>query len=506
MGIAAGTVWEVRSTGNDANGGLYLSTQSGAGPDISQSDTPALSLSDVVTNGSTTVTSVAGGFTSAMIGNGINIAGVPYMIVTRSTTNTITVDRTIGAAIGQTGNVGGALATPGFCSGQATAANKIWIKAGTYTLTSSTPNIAGGLIEPAGGSAAFPFVIEGYQTTRGDKGTKPVITDAAGGFNNIVTISAYCIFDNIACISASQGFTMFTGPARCIRCKASGAGAGFVATASGVEFIFCEGATTGTGTPFLTSVGEVTYFGCVSHGSGVSGFLTSASDVNCLYCISYANATGFDGGAALHVQYKNCTAYGNSGDGFRVSNAGAATINSAINCLSVGNGTFGFDSASAAGFFALINCATQGNGAATNNITNTEGMVVLSGDPFVNAAAGNFALNNTAGRGAACRAGGVPGAFPGGLSTGFIDIGAVQHQDPGGTTPVLTVLQVGSTAVLTWTATVGAVHYIVLRTNTDPTLSTPVWTELSIVDSPTLTYTDSTPSSPSYYTLAPIAF
>jgi hypothetical protein len=58
--------------------------------------------------------------------------------------------------------------------------------------------------------------------------------------------------------------------------------------------------------------------------------------------------------------------------------------------------------------------------------------IVLTADPFTNAAGGDFSLNNIAGGGALCRAGSVFNAFPGGLTTGFNDIGAVQHEDTGG--------------------------------------------------------------------------
>ena len=57
---------------------------------------------------------------------------------------------------------------------------------------------------------------------------------------------------------------------------------------------------------------------------------------------------------------------------------------------------------------------------------------ILTGDPFVDAANGNFQLNNTAGAGAACRAAGFPGTVPGLSAVGYADIGVYQHQDPAG--------------------------------------------------------------------------
>jgi hypothetical protein len=70
-----------------------------------------------------------------------------------------------------------------------------------------------------------------------------------------------------------------------------------------------------------------------------------------------------------------------------------------------------------------------GNGTARSGNNAGTGDVTLTGDPFVDAANGNFALNNTAGAGAACRAAGYPGTFPGGLTTGYSDIGPIQHQE-----------------------------------------------------------------------------
>jgi hypothetical protein len=52
--------------------------------------------------------------------------------------------------------------------------------------------------------------------------------------------------------------------------------------------------------------------------------------------------------------------------------------------------------------------------------------VALTAKPFTNSAGGDFSLNSTAGGGAACKGVGWPGIFPGGTTTGNIDVGAVQ--------------------------------------------------------------------------------
>ena len=84
-----------------------------------------------------------------------------------------------------------------------------------------------------------------------------------------------------------------------------------------------------------------------------------------------------------------------------------------------------------ASLIGAVNCATYNNtsGAFSNAANRAVGSVILTADPFVNAAGGDFALNTTAGGGAACRNVGFPGVFPGGLTTGYADIGAAQHKD-----------------------------------------------------------------------------
>jgi hypothetical protein len=438
MSIPAGTVWEVRTAGSDSNGGLYYAAQAGAGTDYSQQNSPQLSLTDVVTNGTTTVTSATGGFTAAMVANGINIAGVCYMIATRSDTNTITIDRTVSSASGQTGKVGGALASPGFASGQATTSNQVWIKAGTYTLTSTSANVAGGKVSSPAGGADFPFRWEGYQTTRGDKGTRPVIDGGATtGISLFGTGGVLAIFDNLEFTipdSTSTGLAIINTQCRAIRCKASGVGTGISVSSAGSDFslVFCEGANT-TSTPFSLAARGLA-FGCVAHGSAVAGF-TGSNTVNYVNCLSFGNTgAGFSAGNQTIASFCNCTSYGNTGDGFVLTTASTAQMNLVYNCLAVSNGGYGFTAPSTSGKVALINCAGYNNTSGNKNalLTNVEGFVTLSADPFVSAST-NFGLNSTSGGGAACRAAGLPGAFPGLASTtGYLDIGAVQHQDSGG--------------------------------------------------------------------------
>jgi hypothetical protein len=81
----------------------------------------------------------------------------------------------------------------------------------------------------------------------------------------------------------------------------------------------------------------------------------------------------------------------------------------------------------------LRNNAFYSNSSGTfQKVFDGGGNITLTASPYVSAPT-NFGLNTTVGGGAACRAAGVPGAFPGlGSTIGALDIGAVQHADPAG--------------------------------------------------------------------------
>lgn len=133
MTTGATTIWRVRTGGNNANGGGYDPAISGAGTDYSQQDAAQLSLTDIACTG-TTVTSVTGGFTAAMIGNAIWLTGGgatagAYFITARASTNSITVDRTPGSITAGNGKVGGAWADPWTnVLTNAVAGNQIWVR------------------------------------------------------------------------------------------------------------------------------------------------------------------------------------------------------------------------------------------------------------------------------------------------------------------------------------------------------------------------------------------
>jgi len=185
MTLSQDTVWEVRTTGNDANGGGFV-TGSG-GTDYSQQTSPqaTLSVASVVDATTTTIDVAVGDYTVAStdVGNTVQITGGTatagwYQIQSVNVgANKWVMDRSVGTAA-QTivGRMGGCLATPGAAglavgSGGVATGQYVWIQSGTYNMTSN--QIA------KGGTAYFksPCTVEGYGSTRGDLGTKPILAN-----------------------------------------------------------------------------------------------------------------------------------------------------------------------------------------------------------------------------------------------------------------------------------------------------------------------------------------
>ena len=187
MAITATTVWEIRTTGLNTNGGGYDNLSPGVSVDYSQQDAPILTRSDFQKGtGANDITTAAGVacFTQAMIGNIICVTTASVIKFFQITAvsgdfKTITVDAAVGAFTGKTGSVGGAYKLGGandtiFDDGASkSAGNVIHIKAGTYTLTATL---------------SFPttsLVFLGYNAARNDNPTganRPVIDGATFQF------------------------------------------------------------------------------------------------------------------------------------------------------------------------------------------------------------------------------------------------------------------------------------------------------------------------------------
>jgi parallel beta-helix repeat protein len=448
LALTANTVWEVRTAGSDTNGGAFDATIANHGTDYSQQDAANtvgnnISTTDAVAAGTTTITSATASFTSAIIGNVIYLAGgtgslaatrVQVTAFTNSTT--VTVDATVAAGTGITMNIGGALLSPAIAAAFRVVGNTVWIKAGTYSVTTASTNVAGGCVSDATGGAVVTW--EGYNSTRGDLGTAPILQ--AGNAISTFTVfavtsgsTAGSIIRNItvdgAGLTGSQGFslqrrgTYYQLTAK--NCK----NIGINATGNNVLVKCVATNVTGGAEAILCSQA---YF-CEAYSNTVPGFATSVTGAVFWGCLSYGNSGSTSDGFQLGSSENsliNCVAYNNGRDGFRW---GSGESNLAINCIAEGTNaasTTGFNATSAAigAGVTRINCAAYNN--ATNVSANITGPAIgnVTGTTtfFVNAGSNNFALNSTSTGGGLLRALGIPGAFPAASSTGYIDIGAVQ--------------------------------------------------------------------------------
>lgn len=430
MALAATVVWEVQTVGDDLNGGGY---KSDAGTtDYSQQASAQLTVADGATSGIgvTTLTSATGGFTSAMVGNivhlytGTNLTDGWYEITAHTDTNTVTLDRAPddggGGVSSADVKVGGALDTPGLAVANATVSgHKIWIKSGTYTLTTATPGADGPLL----GASNIRLWIEGYGSTRGDEGTRPVIDVGAITTISVVkTDSAYTnagMMRNVEVdgqLNASVlGFDRGSGLGEDSFdiCKATDCTTGFSSSGTYGFCLSCE--STGCGTGFS----NVSAAGCVATSCTASGF----SNCSSVGCIADSCQVGFISSGYDLISAEQCIAYNSTNDGFQSSYA----MVSFVNCLAVNNGAYGFDTTGA--YDRLVNCAGYNNtsGNTQHTLINWP-FIALSGDPFVDAGSKDFRPNNTAGAGAALRAAGTGTVG----QTSNTDIGAVQHTDPAG--------------------------------------------------------------------------
>lgn len=440
MALNAAVVWEVQTGGSDNNGGGFKTGATGTDRSQQTAAQVAIDNAAITTSITTKVITFTGGYSpsAADVGNvvqmltGTNVTAGFYEITSVVAGTSWTVDRNVvssGTTTNATGNMGGCLGSPGKAAGALIAGNKVWLKAGTHGVTSASTNVAGGCLAPL--ASAW----EGYQTTRGDLGTAPLLqASGISSFTMAASGSGYSwrnlTFDG-ATLTSSRGFNVTDGRGQFYKvtaknCTNSGFnGQGQYAACAATGCTTAGGGFNGSGTLAI-------YFGCESYGNSVPGFNIAGSAV-LSFCISSGNTGGSTDGFTLAasgavMQATNCIAYGNGRTGFNVTVASTTTL---ANCIAEGNGAYGF-SPTAGSYQQLINCAGYNNSSGNINgsFNFSYGFVTGSASFFTNAASGDFSLNTTAGGGASVRAAGYPGVFPRGLTTGYLDIGAVQHADP----------------------------------------------------------------------------
>jgi hypothetical protein len=464
VALSNAVVWEARSaTGSNSNGGGFVA--GAAGTDRSQQDAAQVAIDNatITTSITTNVITFTGGYTptSADVGNlvqmlsGTNVTtGQPYQI-TAQTATTWTLDRNVvtsGTTTNATGNMGGALGAGalGLLAGWMVASNKAYLK-GTTFVQSATSTFAQS-VTPA---FAVPYTrLIGYGTTREDSGRARLTLQTNTGLTGINAtgngFSAENIDVDCGGLATSTGI-LITSFSRIIRCKASNFTVrGFLLNSLDNLLHECEatgGTSAATAAVQLTQINQAV--GCYIHANACPGMQLSGQRHVAVWNVIVNNT----GAASDGIQHSysallaNNTIHGNGRHGISaLTNTPYSLI--IRNNLLTANGGYGIvgnpSGAQPASPMYDGNAFWNNTSGARNNMDSTAGIygvnpytnardVILTGDPYVNAAGGNYGLNNTAGAGAAARMAGHPGAFPGlAATTGYLDMGAVQHQDAGG--------------------------------------------------------------------------
>lgn len=345
------------------------------------------------------------------------------------------------------GTSGTPWATIGKAAGTGLASGDIVeIAPGTYTLTAT--------VTPVGTGSGTEWV-----TFRGAAGSLPIITSATNGVD-LFTLSSsttngfYFKFQNLKLTHTAStrgygivGASYATNALMVVDCVFDGVSS---ATWHGYNvydqhFYRCAILNT-TSNAFSRRwnvwVDRCFIYNCnggiYDDAGNYPGYISNSVIAACgSYGVSWGNTTNYDNPLYLY----NTTIANHTGDGVVINSGNGNSripILSAAGNIFYGNGGYGlhlYKSPTAANLYQWgYNAFGANTSGAYLNLSDPGTNITLTANPFVNGSSGNFALNTTAGGGAAARAANFPGAFGGGLTTGYLDLGAVQHQDPASVT------------------------------------------------------------------------
>lgn len=417
MAIHANFVFEVRTGGADTNGGGFKSTASGTDRTLQDAAHATLSTSSVVHTTTTQINVAVGDYTvtSADVGNMLNLQGGSataglYEITAADTgNNRWTMDRAVGTA-GQTcpGKMGGAYATPGYAAKAMTVSgNLCWVKAGTYTITTSTAGAAG----PVALVNSVQCAMIGYSSTRGDYAGRPEVN--AGAVTGVVLIQHAATAPKQLLVhlradgnttSGVTGFELADIEAFCIDCEAEDCVLGFSGGGAG-HVLACGTINCTTSTQQNTNV-----YGCQMNKEGNLDNVTMDS-------YSY----GGDGTIGSFNAY-NCTHDGPTG-----ANGSCFGSQQAIDCIATNSAIrYGYNSAAVA---YLEHCADYNNSLGRLSTTPLDkNVITLTTDPYVDSAGHDYRVNNSAGGGLLLKGLAV---LIGDMADGR-DVGALQGADDSG--------------------------------------------------------------------------
>jgi hypothetical protein len=285
------------------------------------------------------------------------------------------------------------------------------------------------------GNTTHHITMAGYDYTAGTTRTECTVSANGGAFDVFpINAFAYNIWRDIHVTDTSgdnnEGW-MFTSSSGhynlFINCRASDAFRGWQSNATAyTKYINCQAFGNRH-----TGIFNGNLNGCVNcsvwdnTGFGFAGGYNTR-------CFSYESGGGSQNyGFYQPMTATECVARGVNNDGFFLSTTSISVL---VDCIATDCGESGYDYHLATQAVYLLRCAdynnTQGRFSTVKAGTLVDDIdeINLTADPFIDAANGDFSLNNNAGGGAMLR--NSTGIYlPGNTTKSFHDVGCSQHED-----------------------------------------------------------------------------
>lgn len=464
MALPATQVWEVRPTNGTANAGGGFDPALTAGSDFSQQNAVQVAFDGVTILAATTgadSTITITGYTPLLndVGNTLAItAGTNFLtgLYSIRTSNpggaSWTLDRVCTSGVGAVmqGNMGGARlgyhkgSPVNSLSSALVSGNTIWIKNESWNEQ---------IVLSVSGAAGNPISHVGYNASRGDisvgsgNTNNPTLNRGGGAGDGISTGSTTANeFRHInSTQSGDAGFSMAGGQAKFVNCRSfSNTGEG-IETSGTVTILSVAGEYDNNGAAGVGSIAVANvldFFSNYIHDNGGIGLGTSGGAIRAQFNILDSNASHSVQTTTGNHYILNNTFWSNSSASADHVNVTACGMSYVANNIIANASRVGVNATDADSVFEDYNNFFQ-NGIGNRNpplgSTGSWGPAIhdLAIDPqFTSASGANFSI--------VASLPGFPGVFPGGSSTGFIMMGAVQPQ--GGSSS--SVVNIGNNFVL----------------------------------------------------------
>lgn len=449
--FGASTAWDVQTTGLDTNGGAFDGSVGSPGTDESMGSGTAISIT--LATGTTGVGSPVFSSTTHGPGNFIHIASgsgctTGWFEVVSQAVGTATFDHTMGSSTNVcVGTIGGSLLTVGQANTNHIASNPIYIKKGTYTITSTIT------------SGINPDFFLGYNSTHGDlngvawatwSANAPLITTATNStaifaFTGNTTHTVKTLLMSNTAGTRADGVSVAGAQLALTMSQVSMDGFAIALDANNrfdpliltnVEIknwttsALLENNTGGTPVIYIAD----SWFHTAASGTGIAvNILSVAATFITRTIISGSLGSGIVYPSGSLNYLTSSTIANNASDNIFIANGSNLVLENTVSYGSAGGWGINSSGSGPATYIANANAwggNSSGNANTSTGLSTGLNPVILSANPFTSSS--NFLPNSTAGGGTALKGAGFPGVFPGGSSTGVLDIGAVQSGAGGG--------------------------------------------------------------------------